>query len=348
MEPGWGATFHRKDLDAALLARAQELGVSVLYDAPVKDVEPRTGRGFVVKTDGHFDIATRMLVGAYGTDAVLQRKFFELMGASLNPRYNFVAVAYRFIGDGENLEIPRHSMRLGAMQYVAQDGYVGSTYAWDWPAPGGRSNKGFGFFQFAHAREASNLSSAELMKRFFPEDASRIASVENEGRYKVRGARLPIYHPDSFAAIVIRNGGVIAVCGDSAGRINPVTGEGIAEALEDGEIGAALAKATVAGNLNPVRKHAFMKKFLRTEIYRRLSHAFASEFVLDHRHFQNFVDSLVTYPAFMKMFTGLVRGRGPASELLYSDARAGLMTMIERDPRILLTIPRMALAAFRI
>ena len=110
-------------------------------------------------------------------------------------------------------------------------------YAWVFPLPGGGANVGFGVLR-ADGRSGRDL------KDLWPELLARptLRGVLGERAHPTEPVRAwPI--PTRYEPSRLANGRVLFV-GDAAGVVDPMTGEGIAQALETGTLAA---DAVVAG-----------------------------------------------------------------------------------------------------
>jgi flavin-dependent dehydrogenase len=114
-------------------------------------------------------------------------------------------------------------------------------YAWVFPLPGGRANVGYGVLRSsstpAHARRGRDLKAlwCDLLER---PSIRRILGATARPEGTVRA--WPI--PTDFTPAGLHHGRVL-FAGDAARVVDPMTGEGIAQALETG----MLATAAVAG-----------------------------------------------------------------------------------------------------
>jgi geranylgeranyl reductase family protein len=221
------AVVERAHLDAALVARARAVGVTVYEDTPVEEVvdEPdgvriRTGTGaefrgrFVVAADGHYSSVRR------GRD--------KRTGPDLGT-WHALRQYYRSVGD------PR--------LWVCFEPDLLPGYAWVFPLPDGRANVGFGVLRTDHDGKALKRLWAEL-----PNRAPLRAALGPAAEPEASARAWPI--PGSYSASRLSDGRVLYV-GDAAGVVDPMTGEGIAQALETG----ALAAATIAdgGDVETIR-----------------------------------------------------------------------------------------------
>jgi menaquinone-9 beta-reductase len=221
--PGDGehsAVVPRLDLDAALVARAHGAGVTVHEGLALSGLSPGTESvratcddgteieaRFVVAADGHWSAVRRLCEPGTTTDLGTWhafRQYFSGVGPS----------------DGTD-----------ARQWVLFDEDLLPGYAWVFPLPGGRANVGFGVLrgpgvsgkslkeQWAGLCSRASMRAA-LGPTAVPEDTQRAWPI-----------------PASFDAARLVDGRVL-FAGDAAGVVDPMTGEGIAQALETGILAA--------------------------------------------------------------------------------------------------------------
>jgi menaquinone-9 beta-reductase len=226
-ESGWHATVvERTTLDAALVERARAVGVTVHEGVAVESVAPyadgvraRTSDGtewevpFVVAADGHYSSVRRLSGPAVEPD----------LGAWHAVRQYFDDVA---------------DPRLWVL--FERDLLPG--YAWVFPLPGGRANVGFGVLRRAgYDGKALKQLWTDLLAR----PALRAVlgpRARPEGRYRA----WPI--PTAYAAGRLVDGPIL-YAGDAAAVVDPMTGEGIAQALDSG----VFAADAVATGADPAR-----------------------------------------------------------------------------------------------
>lgn len=225
----YGAVARRVDLDAALLDVARAAGVKVFDGHALVDAWTTDDR-VLLEVDGLGLVAARYAVGADGMWSPLRKA----LGAVDEPGYLGEWHAFRgYFRDGD----PR------LWVWFEPDLLPG--YAWSFPLPDGRVNVGFGV-QRVPGRPTKEL------KALWPELLARphIRAVvgEPEGPHKAwpipaRVDRSPL----------TAGGGRALFVGDAARACDPMTGEGIGQALETGTLAAeailhagALQPATAA------------------------------------------------------------------------------------------------------
>jgi geranylgeranyl reductase family protein len=230
--PGDGehsAVVPRLDLDAALVARARDAGAPVREAATltgltvddngaraVFDDGPDVEARFVVASDGHWSAVRRLLEPAATPDLGTWhafRQYFASVSSSNDLGPN---------GAGDD---------AGARQWVVFDADLLPGYAWVFPLPGGRANVGFGVLR---APGVTGKSLKQLWVTLRDRPAMRAALGPNAVAEDSQRA-WPI--PASFDPARLVDGRVLYT-GDAAHVVDPMTGEGIAQALESGILAA--------------------------------------------------------------------------------------------------------------
>jgi menaquinone-9 beta-reductase len=227
------AVVARVDLDAALVARAHALGVTVHTGVGVDGVE-EDDDAVVVRTVDGGTVRAPALIAADGHYSGVRRAR-GTTGADLGT-WHAVRQYYRQVGDPRLWVIFERDLLPG--------------YAWVFPLPGGRANVGLGVLRGA-GHDGHRLAALwpELLTRE-PMRAALGPRAEPEGRHRA----WPI--PSVYASARLTDGRVL-YAGDAAGVVDPMTGEGIAQAIESG----ALAAEAVAGGGPPT---AIADRYRRT------------------------------------------------------------------------------------
>jgi len=215
----------RLDLDAALVDRARAVGVTVLEGQAVTGIDvarsevtvehddgSRTTARYVIAADGHYSTVRRLAAPEPDRDLGSWHAFRQY---------------FRGVDDDRLWVLFEPDLLPG--------------YAWVFPLPEGRANVGFGVLRDAHT---SGKRLAALWRDLLARPALRDAlgpRAEPEAPHRA----WPI--PASFDPGRATAGRVL-FAGDAAGVVDPMTGEGIAQALESGMLAAdAVAAAMTDG-----------------------------------------------------------------------------------------------------
>lgn len=224
----FGAVARRVDLDAALLDAARASGVNVHdgHGVTGAGLEPQ-GDTVRLEVDGIGSVLARFAIGADGMWSTLRK----VVGAADEAGYLGEWHAFRqyYSGVGPDAE------RLWV--WFEPDLLPG--YAWSFPLPGGRANVGFGIHR------AAGVPTRE-MKQLWPDLLTRphIRQVLGDAAHPDAPHKAwPIPARVGRTTLTAAAGRVLFV-GDAARATDSMTGEGIGQALETGELAA---RAILAG-----------------------------------------------------------------------------------------------------
>jgi geranylgeranyl reductase family protein len=214
MEGRLGMTM-RRAFDAHMVRLAQHAGATMLFGDAVEDLD-EAGRIVILKSGRR--LAYRHLVGADGVNSAIARKLY---GAAFDPAA---------IGFGLEVEVPRADLAGHAEDVEIDFGRADWGYGWVFP------------------KQATFTIGVGGVHRRNPDLKARLAAYLidkglDPAKYKVKGQYLP------FGRCRERPGrGRILLCGDAAGFVDPITGEGIGYAIESGAAaGTAIAEAVAGG-----------------------------------------------------------------------------------------------------
>ncbi|GAC1517811.1 MAG: geranylgeranyl reductase family protein [Acidimicrobiales bacterium] len=238
----FGAVARRVDLDAALVDLARSAGVKVHEGHRVEDVQ-WSDEGVTLRATDREPMAARYVIAADGMWSTLRRA----LGLSESG----------YLGEW-------HAFR----QYIRADGIdhrrlwvwfereLLPGYAWSFPLPGDVVNVGFGV---RRRPGEPTRSMAETWRRLL--DAPHIARILGpgatpEGPHKAWP--IPARLPDTTLSGA---GGRVLFIGDAARATDPMTGEGIGQAIETG--GLAAAAVLEAGPRAPDRAAARYERAVR-------------------------------------------------------------------------------------
>jgi len=223
----------RSDLDAALLDVARAEGVKVFDGHALSGVDWRPGDDTVrLLVAGLGTVTARYAVGADGMWSPLRKA----LGAAHEPGYLGEWHAFRqyFTGvDGS----------AATRMWVWFEPDLLPGYAWSFPLPGGRANVGFGI-QRRPDRPTSAMKEQWLDLLSRPHVRHALGAGTPEGPHKAWPIPARIHDTALSAAA-----GRALFVGDAARASDPMTGEGIAQALDTGVHAATAILA--AGGMRP-------------------------------------------------------------------------------------------------
>jgi geranylgeranyl reductase family protein len=209
------AVIARRDLDAAMVAMARRAGVDVREQCDVEKIAPHADEVELLLADGTA-LHARHVIAADGHWSTVRRALEPDAPRDLGEWH---AVRQYFAGvDDERL-------------WVVFERDLLPGYAWVFPLPGGGANVGYGVLR------AAGRSGRDL-KALWPELLERpvLREILGPRAHAIEPVRAwPI--PTRYDPARLANGRALFV-GDAAGVVDPMTGEGIAQALETGMLAA--------------------------------------------------------------------------------------------------------------
>ena len=238
----------RHAFDAALVAQAQGAGATLF--APARVAAMDLAEPALTLEDGRY-LRARVLIGADGTNSTVARALF---GRAFDP----ARIAFAM-----EVELPPSASDLVEIDLAA----AAWGYGWVFPKRASRT-VGVGGIQ------GRNPDMRARLQAYLNQSATLGPGPQPEAR--VKGAFLP---SGDFRAIPGR--GPVLLAGDAAGLVDPLTGEGIAWALESGRLAAiAAAQALAAGAplralplyraaLAPVHREMRAARRIRALVYAR-------------------------------------------------------------------------------
>lgn len=241
--PDYALVRPRKDFDATLAARAQEAGAELRTRheviGPVMEgnrvvgvkwvhKEPVEGGGVVVADQGEFRAPFVVVAdgasSSFGKTLGITRRKDTPLGLAVRTYY----------------ESPRtNDGFLEAWLEVRKDNAMLPGYGWLFPVGDGTVNVGVGLLSTTRRERKINLND---LQRAFVDGLPKSYGITHEGQVgPYKSGRLPLGWnvPKPFGP------GFLAI-GDAAGVINPLTGEGIAYAMETGKLAAGLIAGALA------------------------------------------------------------------------------------------------------
>jgi len=229
--PGYGLVRTRHDLDQSLARRAQQAGAKLLEGVTVTDpvIDERTGRitGVIAKADGGGsqgssprEYTSRVVVAADGNSSRLSVAM-GLRKRDDRPLGVAVRTYYR---------TPRHDDDYLESWLDLWDGdRLLPGYGWIFGMGDGTSNVGLGLLNTSAAFGHTDYHA--LLRKWLKGMPAEWGFTEENRTAPIRGAALPM----GFNRTPQYHQGLL-LAGDAAGMVNPFNGEGIAYAMESGEI----------------------------------------------------------------------------------------------------------------
>lgn len=281
--PGYGAVFERGSFDARLLQSAHEAG-ALIYTGSVVETILKDNNGFTVifrRGDQKYTMQVPMLIGAYGANLKLSKHFSELLGNPLMDFSENAATAFRAYVPYEACPISKGEIRGDIFTFRHGDS-LHFGYRWFF---GGADSVNIGVGTFLPGKKG--IIEQSTIRKFFPEVSDK---------YIIRGSPLPIWEPGRRE--MLWDGGLaVGVIGDAAGLVDPITGEGIREAMESGsKLGTAMASAVVSNSPNLLRYLALTDRFSTANIIRITSHLLSHRVTEDPALLGQALDVLKRHP----------------------------------------------------
>jgi menaquinone-9 beta-reductase len=228
---GRSCVVPRLVLDERLVRHAVRAGAELREGTKVEGLECNP-QGVSLLLRGGERLRADVVLGCDGYPSVVR----QALGAPAFPD-NHSAYAVRAYYEGVSLSRPSAIALFWEEELLP-------AYGWIFPLPGGRANVGIGLQTDKLASASGKLPA--LLERFCasPRAAAELKGARRMGR--VVGHPIPF---GSYARHLVFDRALLL--GDSAGFVNPLTGEGIEFALESGQFAAqALAEAEAQGDFS--------------------------------------------------------------------------------------------------
>lgn len=216
----YAVVARRAELDAALLDVARSVGVKVLDGHACTGAEERPDR-VVLEVEGIGSLSARYAIAADGMWSPL-RKHLGVATPGYRGEWHAFRQYYTDVG-------PRAAAEL----FVWFEPDLLPGYAWSFPLPGRRANVGFGI-----QRDGGTVARIQDMKALWPDLLARphVAAVLGPAARPESPHRAwPI--PARVGDVVLATERTLFV-GDAAAATDPMTGEGIGQALLTGVLAA--------------------------------------------------------------------------------------------------------------
>jgi len=248
----YAAVVPRMELDAALVDLARSAGAKVADGHGFEAIEVDPER-VVVHAAGIGPVAARYAIAADGMWSPLRKA----VGA-IEPGYLGEWHAFRQYFTGVTGPGARHL----AVWFEAD---LLPGYAWSFPLPGGRANVGFGIQRGGKvATQAMGALWPDLLQREHVQ-----VFLGPDARPEAAHKAWPI--PARIeAATLSAGGGRVLVVGDAAAATDPMTGEGIGQALLTGRLAAEAILARGATGAGPAYARAARRELVADAALSRL------------------------------------------------------------------------------
>jgi geranylgeranyl reductase family protein len=230
----------RKTFDHGLVTLATSAGATFLGGKTVVDVVIQKDKASVMLDDGQ-TIETQMVIGCDGMRSVVAEK------TNLCKKLEVICVALVQEQPVTPKQITMYFTKKRLVHlFIKAHGVAG--YGWVFPK-NNCVNIGIGEFQSALSKSKPKIPLKETYEAFIQILKEKKLLPEEFPIENLRGATLPIFPLDNTF------GDRVVLCGDAAGFINPITGEGIYYAMVSGSIAADVITEGLKSN-------NFSKKFL--------------------------------------------------------------------------------------
>ncbi|MBB5075512.1 geranylgeranyl reductase family protein [Nonomuraea endophytica] len=244
--PDFSLVRTRQDFDQIMAAHAVKAGVRLMEGVNVTGpiLDDRSGHVTGVTTKDGATYRSRLVVAADGNSTRMA------LGMGLHKREDRpMGVAVRTY-----FQSPRHDDDYLEtwLELWDQDTLLPG-YGWIFPVGDGTSNVGLGLLNTSDA--FGKIDYRELLKRWCRNMPAEWEFTEENMTGPIRGAALPM----AFNRQPHYTRGLVLV-GDSGGAINPFNGEGIAYAMETGEIAAEVIAKSLRGT-TPAQQERILRTY---------------------------------------------------------------------------------------
>ena len=207
----------RRDFDNYLLILAKDAGAVIFQGRGLEEISFETNS---IKTTNGGALRFKVLIGCDGVNSIVARSLF---GRSFNPDT---------IGFGLEVEVPR--VESDDLPNRVEIDFAGANWGYGWAFPKNETTTiGVGGIH------QLNPDLKDSLRRYLGSKGLNISD------FKVKGQYIPF---GDFKKVPGREN--VLLCGDAAGVVDPITGEGIAYAMQTGHA-AALAASVAISNGNP-------------------------------------------------------------------------------------------------
>jgi geranylgeranyl reductase family protein len=213
----------RKDFDDGLVHLAKKAGAAFLDEKTVTDVSVRENKVFISLDDG-LTIQSKAVIGCDGTQSVVAQK------TDLSKKLEMLCVCMVQEQPLTPAQLDTFFTQKRLVHlFIKAQGIAG--YGWVFPKKNS-VNIGIGEFQSALPKSKPKTPLKETYEAFIGSLKQQKLLPSEFPIENVKGAILPIFPLENTYT------DRVLLCGDAAGFINPITGEGIYYAMVSGQIAA--------------------------------------------------------------------------------------------------------------
>ncbi len=274
-----GYVTKRMDFDNFLIDEVKRRDNISFYEGTSIEEIIKTDNGFELSnTTGDFKVATRMLLVANGAYSAFTRKY-----AGINKEPKHYAGAVRAYYENVTVEEGKNLIELHFIDEIVPG------YFWIFPLPNNQSNVGLGLRTDVIGKRKLNMKKCMeeiisthpiLSQRF--KNASRLSDIVGYGL--PLGSKRRTISGDHFMLI-----------GDAAYLVDPMTGEGIGNAIYSGFMAAEQTQKCL-------EKNDFSAKFI-ADYDDRVERVLGKEMILSYR-----LQKMLSYPIIVKLIARIING----------------------------------------
>jgi len=228
------ANVLRKDFDEGLTKLAVETGAIFFQGKTVTDISIQKENA-IIELDGKLKIEAKIILGCDGIRSIVAEK------THLNSKTNDICICVVQEQPMTEKEIEKYFTNKKIVHLFIKTQKIAG-YGWIFPKKN-HVNIGMGEFESAVNKKKERSNIKELYNDFIKMLKEKKILPKNFTPENLKGGTLPIFPLQKTYA------DKVMLCGDAAGFVNSITGEGIYYAMASGEIAADVAlMALHAGN----------------------------------------------------------------------------------------------------
>jgi geranylgeranyl reductase family protein len=226
-------TVQRKHFDHELVKLAQKKGAKIQTESTVTDIKITTNSATVILSDGS-KFSCKLIIGADGTHSKIAEK------THLRKPHQKICRCLVAEEPMTQKQIEKFfSKKRDICLFIKTHGLVG--YGWIFPK---KNHISIGIGEFESALLSKNMRSKlpEVYNTFVEDLKIRKLLPKSFTITNLKGANLPIFPLEKTYT------NRVLLCGDAAGFINPITGEGIYFAMTSGVLAAEVVQNALEKN----------------------------------------------------------------------------------------------------